>query len=87
MSCHFRSQESEDAGNPGNNLYVTGLSMRVTTSDLERFFSREGKVWASKNFSVNHISCSYIDYGYHFILLGNLCEGRREVICFLVGAS
>lgn len=31
--------------NPGNNLYVTGLSTRVTVSDLEKFFSKEGKVW------------------------------------------
>ncbi|XP_042476079.1 serine/arginine-rich splicing factor SR45a-like isoform X2 [Macadamia integrifolia] len=39
-----RSRDSEDAGNPGNNLYVTGLSTRVTTSDLEKYFNREGKV-------------------------------------------
>ncbi|KAH9621728.1 hypothetical protein KSS87_018474 [Heliosperma pusillum] len=35
---------SVDASNPGNNLYVTGLSTRVTSGDLERFFSKEGKV-------------------------------------------
>ncbi|XP_010255285.1 PREDICTED: serine/arginine-rich splicing factor SR45a-like [Nelumbo nucifera] len=39
-----RSQDSGDAANPGNNLYVTGLSTRVTTNDLEKYFSREGKV-------------------------------------------
>ncbi|XVF10566.1 hypothetical protein REPUB_Repub07fG0193600 [Reevesia pubescens] len=39
-----RSRESQEATNPGNNLYVTGLSTRVTTSDLEKFFSNEGKV-------------------------------------------
>ncbi|XP_030474964.1 serine/arginine-rich splicing factor SR45a-like [Syzygium oleosum] len=39
-----RSQEYEGDGNPGNNLYVTGLSTRVTTSDLEKYFSKEGKV-------------------------------------------
>lgn len=38
-----RSPE-EDASNPGNNLYVTGLSTRVTTADLEKFFGKEGKV-------------------------------------------
>ncbi|CAN0910475.1 Serine/arginine-rich splicing factor SR45a [Linum grandiflorum] len=27
-----------------NNLYVTGLSTRVTSSDLEKFFGKEGKV-------------------------------------------
>ncbi|CAH9069086.1 unnamed protein product [Cuscuta europaea] len=39
-----RSCDNEEPGNPGNNLYVTGLSTRVTTSDLEKFFSSEGKV-------------------------------------------
>ncbi|KAJ7530123.1 hypothetical protein O6H91_15G079800 [Diphasiastrum complanatum] len=37
-------QKEEDATNPGNNLYVTGLSTRVTEQDLEEFLSREGKV-------------------------------------------
>lgn len=35
---------SEDANNPGNNLYVTGLSMRVSEKDLMEHFSKEGKV-------------------------------------------
>ncbi|KAL8498474.1 hypothetical protein ACS0TY_021704 [Phlomoides rotata] len=39
-----RSCDSEDASNPGNNLYVTGLSSRVNESDLEKHFNREGKV-------------------------------------------
>ncbi|KAH6769023.1 RNA-binding family protein [Perilla frutescens var. hirtella] len=39
-----RSCDSEEAANPGNNLYVTGLSTRVTETDLEKFFNREGKV-------------------------------------------
>lgn len=43
-SQHLRSYDSEDAANPGNNLYVTGLSARVTESDLEKYFNREGKV-------------------------------------------
>lgn len=30
--------------NPGNTLFVTGLSSRVTQRDLEDFFSKEGKV-------------------------------------------
>ncbi|GBG66468.1 hypothetical protein CBR_g61511 [Chara braunii] len=33
-----------DAMNPGNNLYVTGLSTRVTERELEEHFMREGKV-------------------------------------------
>ncbi|KAG6477838.1 hypothetical protein ZIOFF_061270 [Zingiber officinale] len=33
-----------NATNPGNTLYVTGLSSRVTEKDLEIHFSKEGKV-------------------------------------------
>ncbi|XP_021845088.1 serine/arginine-rich splicing factor SR45a isoform X2 [Spinacia oleracea] len=39
-----RSGSPVDTSNPGNNLYVTGLSTRVTNTDLEKFFSKEGKV-------------------------------------------
>eukprot|EP00252_Welwitschia_mirabilis_P019863 TRINITY_DN4709_c0_g1_i4.p1 TRINITY_DN4709_c0_g1~~TRINITY_DN4709_c0_g1_i4.p1 ORF type:complete len:237 (-),score=27.26 TRINITY_DN4709_c0_g1_i4:525-1235(-) len=35
---------SDDAENPGNTLYVTGLSTRVTEKTLEEHFSKEGKV-------------------------------------------
>ncbi|ANM60738.1 RNA-binding (RRM/RBD/RNP motifs) family protein [Arabidopsis thaliana] len=35
---------SSDAENPGNSLYVTGLSHRVTERDLEDHFAKEGKV-------------------------------------------
>ena len=33
-----------DVTNPGNTLYVTGLSTRVTERELEKHFSKEGKV-------------------------------------------
>ncbi|XP_050152304.1 serine/arginine-rich splicing factor SR45a-like isoform X3 [Malus sylvestris] len=39
-----RSHESVNASNPGNNLYITGLSTRVTSTDLEKFFNKQGKV-------------------------------------------
>ncbi|KAF7828246.1 serine/arginine-rich splicing factor SR45a-like [Senna tora] len=39
-----RSRDSIDVSNPGNNLYVTGLSTRITNSDLENYFGKEGKV-------------------------------------------
>ncbi|KAI5408831.1 Serine/arginine-rich splicing factor SR45a, variant 4 [Lathyrus oleraceus] len=35
---------SPDAENPGNNLYVTGLSPRITKRELEKHFAAEGKV-------------------------------------------
>lgn len=40
----YRSMDSSDAENPGNNLYVTGLSSRVTKDELEKHFASEGKV-------------------------------------------
>jgi hypothetical protein len=43
MCCRSRNEQR----NPGNNLYVTGLSTRTSSSDLEKFFSKEGKVNAS----------------------------------------
>lgn len=35
---------SIDVENPGNNLYVTGLSPRITKRELEKHFAAEGKV-------------------------------------------
>ncbi|KAJ0021579.1 hypothetical protein Pint_32605 [Pistacia integerrima] len=35
---------SRDVENPGNNLYVTGLSPRITKKELEKHFASEGKV-------------------------------------------
>jgi RNA recognition motif-containing protein len=37
-------ETSEEANNPGNNLYVTGLSVRVSEKDLQEHFEQEGKV-------------------------------------------
>ncbi|XP_020421757.1 serine/arginine-rich splicing factor SR45a isoform X2 [Prunus persica] len=35
---------SPSVENPGNNLYVTGLSPRITKRELEKHFASEGKV-------------------------------------------
>ena len=43
LDSFFRSPSS-DVENPGNNLYVTGLSPRVTKRELEKHFSAEGTV-------------------------------------------
>ena len=43
LNCR-ENGSSEDTSNPGNNLYVTGLSTRVTEKELEAHFSQEGKV-------------------------------------------
>ncbi|KAH7566211.1 hypothetical protein JRO89_XS08G0117000 [Xanthoceras sorbifolium] len=39
-----RSHGRVEVNNPGNTLYVTGLSTRVTERELEKHFSKEGKV-------------------------------------------
>ncbi|XAR73725.1 hypothetical protein NMG60_11007796 [Bertholletia excelsa] len=39
-----RSHGRSETSNPGNTLYVTGLSTRVTERELEDHFSKEGKV-------------------------------------------
>ncbi|CAI0380376.1 unnamed protein product [Linum tenue] len=39
-----RSLDRVEAVNPGNTLYVTGLSTRVTDRELEDHFAKEGKV-------------------------------------------
>ncbi|XP_019424368.1 PREDICTED: serine/arginine-rich splicing factor SR45a-like isoform X1 [Lupinus angustifolius] len=39
-----RSPERTEVNNPGNTLYVTGLSSRVSERDLQEHFSKEGKV-------------------------------------------
>ncbi|CAL1354538.1 unnamed protein product [Linum trigynum] len=39
-----RSRGRVEAVNPGNTLYVTGLSTRVTDRELEDHFAKEGKV-------------------------------------------
>nr|DAD28410.1 TPA_asm: hypothetical protein HUJ06_029878 [Nelumbo nucifera] len=37
-----RSHDSSEVENPGNNLYVTGLSPRITKKELEKHFTSEG---------------------------------------------
>ncbi|XP_043708434.1 serine/arginine-rich splicing factor SR45a-like [Telopea speciosissima] len=68
------SRGREDATNPGNTLYVTGLSTRVTDRDLEDHFSREGKV----------LSCrlvveprTRISRGFAFVTMDSLEDAER----------
>jgi hypothetical protein len=42
--CRSYRERHEDVENPGNNLYVTGLSIRVTEKDLEKYFAKVGEV-------------------------------------------
>ncbi|XP_062191159.1 serine/arginine-rich splicing factor SR45a-like isoform X2 [Phragmites australis] len=65
---------SEDDRNPGNNLYVTGLSTRVTEDDLEKFFSKEGKV---KHCHVVLDPRSKESRGFAFVTMDTVDDARR----------
>ncbi|KAL6644319.1 hypothetical protein ACP70R_015927 [Stipagrostis hirtigluma subsp. patula] len=65
---------SEDDRNPGNNLYVTGLSTRVTEDDLEKFFSKEGKV---KNCHVVLDPRTKESRGFAFVTMDTVEDARR----------
>ncbi|PAN35090.1 hypothetical protein PAHAL_6G180100 [Panicum hallii] len=65
---------SEDDRNPGNNLYVTGLSTRVTEDDLEKFFNKEGKV---KNCHVVLDPRTKESRGFAFVTMDTVEDARR----------
>ncbi|KAF8697335.1 hypothetical protein HU200_035928 [Digitaria exilis] len=65
---------SQDDRNPGNNLYVTGLSTRVTEDDLEKFFSKEGKV---KHCHVVLDPRTKESRGFAFVTMDTVDDARR----------
>ena len=93
MGC--RSYDDSDIENPGNSLYVTGLSRRVTKKDLEKHFSAEGKVedvrlvtdpWTRESRGFGFVSMSSIKEADRCIkyLDGSVLEGRVITVekCF-----
>ncbi|XP_021860118.2 serine/arginine-rich splicing factor SR45a [Spinacia oleracea] len=60
--------------NPGNTLFVTGLSSRVTQRELEDFFSKEGKV--SSVFLVMEPR-TRISRGFAFVTMASLEDADR----------
>ncbi|KAA0025634.1 serine/arginine-rich splicing factor SR45a [Cucumis melo var. makuwa] len=66
----------DHANNPGNTLYVTGLSTRVTERDLEDHFSKEGKV-ASCFLVVE--PRTRISRGFAFVTMDNVDDANRCV--------
>ncbi|GLJ42234.1 hypothetical protein SUGI_0874240 [Cryptomeria japonica] len=73
---HSRSRDSDNVRNPGNNLYVTGLSPRITKRDLEDHFSKEGTV----------VECHLVvdprtreSRGFGFVTMANLDDADRCV--------
>ncbi|RLN40177.1 serine/arginine-rich splicing factor SR45a isoform X2 [Panicum miliaceum] len=73
-SSYSRSVDSSDAENPGNNLYVTGLSARVTDRDLEKHFSTEGEVIDA---SVVHDPWTRESRGFGFVTMATVKEADR----------
>ncbi|KAH0905862.1 hypothetical protein HID58_037689 [Brassica napus] len=87
-----------DAENPGNSLYVTGLSHRVTERDLEDHFSKEGKVtdvhlvldpWTREPRGFGFISMETVGDANrcirhldHSVLLGRVITVEKLFACF-----
>ncbi|CAN0918895.1 Serine/arginine-rich splicing factor SR45a, partial [Linum grandiflorum] len=73
--CCFNNNRTE-AVNPGDTLYVTGLSTRVTERELEDHFSKEGKVAAC------HLVVeprTRISRGFAFVTMDNVDDANRCV--------
>jgi transformer-2 protein len=77
-----RSDVREDALNPGNNLYVTGLSTRVTEKELDEHFSQEGKVFALFIFASFQLFIMFIESLFGFIL--RLSLTRVCIVIFML---
>ncbi|XP_022879764.1 serine/arginine-rich splicing factor SR45a-like isoform X3 [Olea europaea var. sylvestris] len=71
-----RNRGRSDAINPGDTLYVTGLSMRVTERDLEDHFSKEGKV---KSVFLVVEPRSRVSRGFAFITMDSAEDANRCV--------
>ncbi|XP_047084072.1 serine/arginine-rich splicing factor SR45a-like [Lolium rigidum] len=69
-----RSVDSSDIENPGNNLYVTGLSSRTTDRDLEKHFSAEGEVIDA---SIVLDPWTRESRGFGFVTMATLKEAER----------
>ncbi|GJP65008.1 hypothetical protein CLOP_g21935 [Closterium sp. NIES-67] len=64
----------DESRNPGNNLYVTGLSMRTTEVELEKHFSKEGKVAECRLVLDPRTKDSR---GFAFVTMDNVDDARR----------
>ncbi|GAV78582.1 RRM_1 domain-containing protein [Cephalotus follicularis] len=71
-----RSRGRTEDVNPGNTLYVTGLSTRVTERELEEHFAKEGKV-ASCFLVVE--PRTRISRGFAFVTMDNVDDANRCV--------
>jgi hypothetical protein len=53
MLTTAKSRNKDGGHNPGNNLHVSSLSHKVSTSDLEAAFAKVGRVRSSSNLLSN----------------------------------
>eukprot|EP00897_Mesotaenium_endlicherianum_P009182 jgi/Mesen1/8292/ME000045S07740 len=67
---------TSDDDNPGNNLYITGLSTRVTEKELEDHFMREGKVTEARLVVDPRTRESR---GFGFVTMSSLEEAERAI--------
>ncbi|KAK6130081.1 hypothetical protein DH2020_036208 [Rehmannia glutinosa] len=74
-----RSRDSEDASNPGNNLYVTGLSSRVTESMLCMLYphTKESRGFAFVTMDTNEGAERCIKYLNRSVLEGRLITVQK----------
>ncbi|KAF4373906.1 hypothetical protein F8388_007812 [Cannabis sativa] len=82
-----RSRGRPEAINPGNTLYVTGLSTRVTERELEDHFSKEGKAFFDHDLGLTYFnvaSCflvveprSRVSRGFAFVTMDNVDDAER----------
>nr|AWW16530.1 serine/arginine-rich splicing factor SR45a [Ipomoea pes-caprae] len=71
-----RGHGRDRPSNPGDTLYVTGLSTRVTERDLEDHFSKEGKV---KSVFLVVEPRSRVSRGFAFVTMDNVDDANRCV--------
>ncbi|XP_039128301.1 serine/arginine-rich splicing factor SR45a isoform X3 [Dioscorea cayenensis subsp. rotundata] len=86
-----RSPDFSDVENPGNNLYVTGLSSRLTKDELEKHFATEGKVsdvhlvvdpWSRESRGFGFVTMETIEDANRCLkyLDGSVLEGRAITV-------
>ncbi|XP_026414634.1 serine/arginine-rich splicing factor SR45a-like isoform X3 [Papaver somniferum] len=66
---------SRSVENPGNNLYVTGLSPRITKKELEKHFSSEGGKVVDTHLVVDPRTRE--SRGFGFVTMSNVEEANR----------